>query len=201
MWPDCKIYSRRTIPVRDACLRLVFITWRHLPSFGTGSKVPSKEWGRTVWVCRFVRSFVPGDGDRGNWSPWLPWRGFDEGVWGIDAASSVASGGLRSFRFSSPSGGGVQQVGLPYRVVGFYWRPVGYIVWHIQVGDPFEFSLDLGYVHFREWSGLFFLTIVKNRAEIYSTLVSLWSKNFQLWCIFTFLCILIWLFLKDCLII
>lgn len=66
----------------------------------------------------FAGSFVRGDGDRGSWSPWLPCRGFDEGVWGIDAASSVASGGLRSFEFPSPSGGGIQQVGLSYRVAG-----------------------------------------------------------------------------------
>lgn len=79
----------------------------------TGSRAPGKGWGGQVgFAGSFVRSFVRGNGDRGSWSPWLPWRGFDEGVWGIDAASSVASGGLRSFGFPSPSGGGVQQVGL-----------------------------------------------------------------------------------------
>lgn len=51
-----------------------------------------------------VRSFVQGDGDRGSWSPWLPWRGFNDGVWGIDAASSVASGGFGSLDFPTPSG-------------------------------------------------------------------------------------------------
>lgn len=165
-----------------AYVAAVFITWRHLPP-SSGERIARltswREIGVGLQVCSFVRSFVRGDGDRGSWSPWLPWRGFDGGVWGIDAASSVASGGLRSFGFPSPSGGGVQQVGLPYRVAG-------------SIGDQLDTSCDtyrsgilpslrgLTRPRLRTLSqtiGIVPLTFIKNH-EVYNASVILWSKRF-----------------------
>lgn len=140
----------------------MFIIWRHLPP-EEGLLAGGWEQARLCsrvrsFVCRsvrpFVSSFIRGNDDRGSWSPWLPWRGFDEGVWGIDAASSVASGGLRSL--DQP---------LPAKASNKWGSPVAWLallptswIYHVtRIGREFFLVFlgqhDLGYVHLVHFHG------------------------------------------------